>query len=66
MTIERRTTLPASYYTDPDVYAREQDRFFSTMWVCAAREEDATMRLKRCASSVEPASCWSKSIGERP
>ena len=40
MTMERRTTLPASYYTDPDLYAREQDRFFSTMWVCAAREED--------------------------
>ena len=40
MTMERRTTLPASYYTDPGVFAREQDRFFSTMWVCVAREED--------------------------
>ena len=40
MTMERRTTLPASYYTDPGVYAREQDRFFSSMWVCVAREED--------------------------
>ena len=40
MTTERRTTLPASYYTDPAVFAREQERFFSTMWVCVAREED--------------------------
>ena len=40
MTMERRTTLPASYYTDPEVFARELDRFYSTMWVCVAREED--------------------------
>ncbi len=40
MTTEPRTTLPATYYTDPAVFAREQDRFFSTMWVCVGREED--------------------------
>jgi Rieske 2Fe-2S family protein len=32
-------TLPAFYYTDPDVYRAEIDRFFRGMWVCAGREE---------------------------
>ena len=35
-----KTTLPARYYTDPAVFARERERFFAEMWVAAAREED--------------------------
>lgn len=33
-------TLPASYYTDPAGFAREQDLFFRRMWTCVARVED--------------------------
>jgi Rieske 2Fe-2S family protein len=39
MTPEKRT-LPARYYTDPDIFARERDRIFATMWVCAGRTEE--------------------------
>jgi Rieske 2Fe-2S family protein len=35
-----RQTLPAEYYTDAAHFALEQRRFFSEMWVCAARVED--------------------------
>ena len=35
-----RQTLPAAFYTDAGHFAREQDRFFSEMWVCAARVQD--------------------------
>ncbi|HEX3762557.1 MAG TPA: aromatic ring-hydroxylating dioxygenase subunit alpha [Kofleriaceae bacterium] len=34
-------TLPGRYYHDPAIYALEQDRIFSAMWVCAGRAEDA-------------------------
>lgn len=30
-------TLPARYYTDPAVFAREMKRFFFQMWICAGR-----------------------------
>lgn len=40
MTGEPKRTLPARYYTDGGVFAREQERFFAEMWVCAAREQD--------------------------
>ena len=33
-------TLPASYYVDDRYFAREIDRLFRTMWVCAGREEE--------------------------
>ena len=35
-----RLTLASRYYTDPGVFAREQERFFAEMWVAAARVED--------------------------
>jgi Rieske 2Fe-2S family protein len=33
-------TLPARYYADDQYFAREIDRLFRTMWVCAGREEE--------------------------
>lgn len=33
-------TLPGRYYYDPAIYAREQERIFSTMWVCVGRAEE--------------------------
>jgi Rieske 2Fe-2S family protein len=30
-------TLPARYYTDPEIFRREMDRFFSDRWICAGR-----------------------------
>jgi Rieske 2Fe-2S family protein len=32
-------TLPAPYYTDPQFFAREMDRLFRGMWICAGRTE---------------------------
>jgi Rieske 2Fe-2S family protein len=32
-------TLPARYYTDPEIFRRELQTFFCGMWVCAGREE---------------------------
>jgi Rieske 2Fe-2S family protein len=31
------STLPASYYTDPEVFRREIERFFFQSWICAGR-----------------------------
>jgi Rieske 2Fe-2S family protein len=43
-TVQTRTrfesTLPGRYYWDPDIYERERDRIFSTMWVCVGRADD--------------------------
>jgi glycine betaine catabolism A len=33
-------TLPGRYYTDPDVFAREQTRVFEAMWCCAVRSAE--------------------------
>lgn len=33
------TTLPARYYTDPELFRDEVERFFCQMWVCAGRAE---------------------------
>jgi Rieske 2Fe-2S family protein len=33
-------TLPGRYYTDPALFAREQDLFFRGMWMAVARSED--------------------------
>jgi len=30
-------TLPARYYTDPAIFAREIERFFFRMWICVGR-----------------------------
>lgn len=32
-------TLPASYYTDPAWFAREVDKIYADMWICAGRTE---------------------------
>jgi Rieske 2Fe-2S family protein len=33
-------TLPGRSYTDPDVFAREQERIFESVWFCAVRAAD--------------------------
>ncbi len=33
-------TLPGRFYYDPAIYAREQERIFSTLWVCVGRAEE--------------------------
>jgi Rieske 2Fe-2S family protein len=32
-------TLPRRYYTDPEIFRDEMERFFLAMWVCAGRSE---------------------------
>jgi glycine betaine catabolism A len=34
------STLPGRAYTDPDVFASEQEHIFEQMWFCAARSSD--------------------------
>jgi Rieske 2Fe-2S family protein len=36
---DRPRTLPASYYTSPEVFRRELENLFCQMWVCAGRSE---------------------------
>ena len=31
------STLAGHYYTDPEVFALEQQKIFETMWFCAVR-----------------------------
>ncbi|CCG04401.1 aromatic ring-hydroxylating oxygenase subunit alpha [Blastococcus saxobsidens] len=33
-------TLPGRYYTDPELFAREQERVFEAMWCCVARTDE--------------------------
>ncbi|MEU1620160.1 aromatic ring-hydroxylating dioxygenase subunit alpha [Streptomyces sp. NPDC005722] len=33
-------TLPGSYYTDPGIFAQEQERIFEAMWFCVARSSE--------------------------
>ncbi|MHC0433105.1 aromatic ring-hydroxylating oxygenase subunit alpha [Streptomyces sp. O3] len=33
-------TLPGRHYTDPDVFRREQERIFESLWICAVRAAD--------------------------
>jgi len=35
----QQMTLPARYYTDPEIFRQELETFFRSMWVCAGREE---------------------------
>ena len=37
-----RRTLPGRYYTDPVLFARERERVFASMWVCAGRSEEVS------------------------
>lgn len=32
-------TLPGRYFTDPEIFAREQERIFGDMWVCVGRAD---------------------------
>jgi Rieske 2Fe-2S family protein len=32
-------TLPSRYYTDPDIFRQELERYFCRMWVCTGRSE---------------------------
>jgi len=34
-------TLPGRYYTDPDLFREELERFYALTWVCAGRAEQA-------------------------
>jgi Rieske 2Fe-2S family protein len=34
------STLPGSYYTDPTIFAMEQEDIFEAMWFCAVRSAD--------------------------
>ena len=34
-----RTTLPARYYTDPELFRDELERFFCQTWICAGRAD---------------------------
>jgi Rieske 2Fe-2S family protein len=34
------STLPGNYYTDPTIFAMEQDKVFESMWFCAIRAAD--------------------------
>ena len=31
-------TLPARYYTDPEIFRKELERFYFNRWICAGRE----------------------------
>ena len=31
------TTLPARYYTDPDLFRDELERFYCQTWICVGR-----------------------------
>ena len=33
------TTLPARYYTDPDLFRDELERFYCNTWICAGRAD---------------------------
>ena len=33
-------TLPGTSYTDPAIFAQEQERIFEAMWFCAVRASD--------------------------
>ena len=37
-----RKTLPARYYTDPQVFRSEVETFFCQMWICAGRAEQVS------------------------
>jgi Rieske 2Fe-2S family protein len=36
------TTLPARYYTDPDLFRDELERFYCQTWICAGRADQIT------------------------
>ncbi|WP_327658153.1 aromatic ring-hydroxylating oxygenase subunit alpha [Streptomyces sp. NBC_00483] len=36
------STLPGDYYTDPQIFAQEQEHIFESMWFCVSRASDLT------------------------
>jgi len=38
-----KLTLPARFYTDPGIFAAEQERLFAGGWVCAGRTEEVAL-----------------------
>ena len=39
MDLKPSKTLPASYYTDPEIFRREIEKFYFDRWICAGRTE---------------------------
>jgi len=37
--VPSQTTLPGKYYTDPEIFRREIERFYFGSWICAGRTE---------------------------
>jgi phenylpropionate dioxygenase-like ring-hydroxylating dioxygenase large terminal subunit len=54
--LERATTLPGRYYTDPEVFARERERVFAPGWVPVGRVSDvgAVGDYLTCEAAGEP------------
>ena len=51
--------LPTAAYTDPAVFAWEQDHFFADGWMCVGHSEDmAEPGDQRPNPSDRPGSCW--------
>jgi len=52
-------TLPGCYYTDPEVFAREQERIFSSLWFCAVRVADLAVpgAFRTCQVAQESVLC---------
>ena len=44
------TTLPARYYTDPEIFRDELERFYCESWVCAGRGDQ--MRCARLQQGI--------------
>ena len=40
-------TLPAFWYTSPEVFAQEQERVFAREWICVGREESIAAQQNR-------------------
>ena len=59
-------TLAGSYYTDPGVFAREQDRVFQSLWCCAVRCADlaAPGAFRSCQVARESVLCVRGSDGQ--
>lgn len=52
-------TLGGSYYTDPAIFAREQERIFSSLWFCAVRTADVASpgAFRTCQAGRENVLC---------
>jgi Rieske 2Fe-2S family protein len=59
-------TLAGSYYTDTAIFAREQERIFSSLWFCALRTGDLTVpgTFRTCQVGPESILCVRGNDGE--